>query len=142
MARYYKIKIGSVWLTSDGTETGIACKTKVSGFSDSLFDKIGNTVKALDGTPITFLTVDLRKGMSILLEVPSFITSVFDDVKTELQDSLTNKTLFELDIIGETGTFNLLAKPDMPTPLDSESFGTGYIKNIKIKLITAGVYTP
>lgn len=136
MARYNLIKIGTIYLTNDGTQTGKECKTSVTGLNLLKTTKIGNIQYAADGTPHANLIEVGQKGVPIEITVDWLAKTVFDNINTTINDALNNMTTINVIITGDTGTFNVNVIPGLAEPIDWAGFSSGIIKGAKYKFVT------
>lgn len=137
MARFNLVKIGGIYLTSTGLQSGTACKLTVAGLDALAMDKTGTVTAAADGTPFVELVDVDRRGSRVVITIESLAQSVFNDLKDLLNDAVNDGDVLTLEISGKTGNFNLSVLPLIPKPLSFGAFNNFWIKNTVISLITA-----
>jgi hypothetical protein len=141
MARFYKVKIGDIWLTRDGLEAGPACKTDIQGAALLTSPTVGNVAIGSDGGPFreTPLTPD-GGGRAFLISVPVMKQDVFEDLRAALDAAAASASDFNVTGSGSTGDFDVDAIVfDNPVYLDFGAFSGDDIKNVKISLITTAI---
>ncbi len=105
MARYNKIRIGTTWLTSDGTEFGFSCKVQVTGLEKLVTDKTGKIIGSANGTPYAQLIDVSNKGNQVSVLTDFMEVDVFDAIVAQFNSAKNNGVTLGLEIQGDTGTF-------------------------------------
>lgn len=136
MARFYRIQIGAVHLTSDGTNAGIPCKLAVSGADALLQTHKGQTIVANDGTPVNQLFA-ITKGKPLEISVEVLPESVWNSLVSLINTALTNETTINIIGTGDVGDFDEDFLPLMPEPFSAAEFINSRIKNSIFRFITA-----
>ncbi len=135
MPRYNKVRIGSVWLTSNGDEDGFPCKVTITGINFLKTDKTGSIKPSADGTPYLQLIDVNHKGTVIEIK-PEFTTQlVFDNIVDEHNDAKNNQTTIEIEVQGLTGNFTFLTLPNVPTDIEFEGFIGETIKGLIFRYV-------
>lgn len=122
MARYYAIRFGSIYLTSDGTSGGIPAKLNVEGWQNLINPVTGNVVRANAGNAIR--QTILRPGGDLLIvSVETWLTkSVWDSIKTLFDAANSADTAITVIGTGDTGNFTKTCKPDLQAPYSAARF--------------------
>ncbi|HEY0048193.1 MAG TPA: hypothetical protein VGB68_02830 [Pyrinomonadaceae bacterium] len=136
MSRFYKIQLDSIYLTSDGTETGTPCKLEVPNAAALMLPFTGTTVPAADGTPVTQI-LESVKGIAFEIKINVLTADVWEDVKTLIITALENSDTIEITATGDAGDFTVEAEPVLPQPFLFESFINDRIKGITLRFMTA-----
>jgi len=139
---FYLVKIGSIWLTDDGTGAGAACLTKVEGLAGLFLAHQGNTIKATGGKPYNFTIENEGKGINLITK-PFVVTSdVLLDLKTLIDDSNSNGTAIEVQISEGPGSQNLDCDPLFEGGIPPLNFGPNFdddnMYDAEIRLVTRG----
>lgn len=144
MARYYKIQIGSLWLTSDGTETGTPCKITFPDAALLVNANIGTTRIASDGSPFSEFPLTAGKGRVFSLDILALETSIFDQLKTLLDGlAVTNPTALAFNATGVPGNISTHVLGNFAPQIYSfEDFRDTYVRNITLNLVTAADPSP
>jgi hypothetical protein len=142
MAREYLISItyggSTVWLTSDGLNTGRRCRTETPGV-DSLFEtESGNTTVAAGGSPFTEKPLTAGKGRPFEIHIPSCPTARFTALVTLKDAAVAASGAATVTFAGEPGSKTVSAVFNFaPTPVSFGRFRTGTIKDVVLRFITA-----
>ncbi len=112
--RYHAIKVGSVWLTKDGLETGVNCKTNVTGLENLLSDFTGQTQYAIDNTTYIQVAENVGVGTKIGITMTRLESGVMTSLKSEINTAINTDTPFNVTIEGSAGDFDLECLPDFP----------------------------
>lgn len=137
MAKFYRVKIGSIFLTSDGSETGLACKLSVAGADALLLSAPVNssTVLAVDGTPINIF-VGTSAGRILEIRVLVLTKHVWELLVAEINTALENESTINLTGTGDIGDFDVDCLPLLPKPFEAAEFKNERIKNSTFRFIT------
>lgn len=136
MARFNRVKIGTIFLTSTGLENGTPCKLDVSGLDGLFATKTGQVTPSADGTPFVQLVDNGKKGIRIQITVESLTQAVFENLISAINAAIADGGTMDLEITGKTGDYSLQVLPLMPKPVSAAKFNNFYIKNTVINLIT------
>lgn len=117
MARYNTIRIGSTYLTDDGTSTGSPCRATVSGLGALWLDHAGVQFLALDGTPYTQVRQTNGRGSAVTVEVEQMPKTMFEAVIGTVQQAAAYSSTVVVDVAGDTGEFHLVCVPQFPEPV-------------------------
>lgn len=140
MARYNRIKIGTLFLTDDGLVTGKPCKVEVLGLSRLKLSKTGTTRLSADGTPYQYAMPNEGKGVQIQIRPTTIVKSVFDDVIDEMTASLDTNSTINITIQGDTGDLDLETTPLLPNGVDFPgSFSGGRITGVSFNFVITEV---
>lgn len=118
MARYNLVKIGDIFLTTDGLQTGRPCKVDVTGLARLRQERTGTIRLSTDGTPYLYTMLYLGKGLPLQLRTVAMQKSVLDNIIEEHNDALNANATLNLVITGTTGDFNLQVWPSLPDGVD------------------------
>lgn len=129
MAKFYKIQIGTIHLTSDGLTTGLPCKLSVSGVSLLRANYVKTPVQNADGSQIV-QTYEQTSGKPLEIRILSLPLGVGNQLVT-LFNSLAPVTVIGTE--GDTGDFN---KTCEIVSFDYQEFRNGRWKNAVLKLVT------
>lgn len=142
MARFYKVKIGSVWLTDDGLETGRPCKITVDGAARLLAPDQGNVSVGADGTPFREKPLTPTGGGRPFSIVAAWMTkTVYDSLKSALDTAAGNNSDFNVTGTGVPGDFDVDAIVfDDPQYLSFEGFtGSDALRGVRMSFITTAI---
>ena len=136
MARFYKIKINGGWLTEDGSENDLPCKLSVSGVSKLLNTFSGNTVQAIDGTPITQIFETETRGKILEIIVLWLYAPVWNSVVDLINTALAEPATMNIVGTGDIGNFDVDCVPLLPKPFEASEFINGRIKDATFRFMT------
>jgi hypothetical protein len=142
MARFYKIKIGSIWLTDTGAEGGRPCKVDVDGAAALLAPDQGNVSTGNDGTPFREKPLTPTGGGRPFVITAAFMTkTVYDNLKSALDTAAGDNSEFNVTGDGVPGNWDVDAiVNDDPQYLGFEGFtGADVLKGVRISLITTAI---
>lgn len=137
MAQDNLIKLGSIWLTSDGSETGLPCVVDVGGLPDLKMKWWGNAGRNARGNAV--MNLSKVAGVDLSFAIPAISIDVLDDIVDLFDDALDNDDTFELKIEGETGNFYLIAEPNPASSVSWKETLNGLATEVEIKVITRKV---
>lgn len=123
MARFYTVKIGpTLYLTSDGTSTGLPVKLTVTGWDKILNPVAGNSVRANTGKAIR-QSIVRPVGEPVIISVESWITkTLWDSLVALIDDANENDTTLTIIATGQTGSFTKTCKPSLGVPYTAQRF--------------------
>jgi hypothetical protein len=141
MARYYKIKVGSTWLTHNGLEAGRACRINVDPASALVVSTLGNVSIGADGTPFREKPLTPTGAGRVFRIVAAFVEdTVYNALKAALDTAGDNNTDINVTGEGTPGDFDVDAVVfDDPTYIKHESFSGTTFKNVTISLVTTAI---
>lgn len=142
MARFYKLKIGSIYLTDNGLTGGRPCKVTVEGVAGLLSPDQGNVAVGADGTPFREKPLTPTGGGRPIAIVAAFMKkTVYDSLKTALDSAAAGNAEFNVTGVGVPGDFDVDAIVfDNPQYLAAEGFtGADVLKNVRISLMTTAI---
>jgi hypothetical protein len=128
MSRYNVVKIGTVFLTKDGTVTGKPCKCIVSGIELLKTTKTGQIVNSADGTPYAQLINFSHKGVVVEVKAEWMSKSVFDSIVALHETAKNNSSSIALAFTGDTGSLTGYGIPLIPRDIGFDGFTSGTIK--------------
>lgn len=133
MARYSTVKIGSYWLTDDGTSSGSPCRTGISGLGGLWLDHSGTQFKSLDGSVYTQVRQTNGRGAEVSIEIEQMPQAMFENVLGAIQSSVAFSTALTVEITGDGGNFYLSCVPLFPEPVTySGQFVDGRIRGVTL----------
>lgn len=139
---YYLVKIGSIWLTDDGTGIGRACLNKVEGLSQLFLAHVGSTAVPISGLPFNFILPNEGGGVDLITQPFAVKTSVLASLKSMIDTANTNGTAIQVQISDGPGAQNMDCDPlfrDGKPPLDfGANFYNADMYDVSIRLITRG----
>jgi hypothetical protein len=149
MARNYLINLQgvvsaspvSLWLTSDGTDDGRPCRTKIPGVALLLAAATATGTIGDDGIPFNEYPVTAGGGRAFDILIPSLPTARWTEIKNLIDAMQIDKSEGTfIGTNGEPGAFdvNWIPRPD-PIPLDCDGFSIGYVRNVIIRGITTAI---
>lgn len=135
--KFYKIRIGGVWLTENGAQNALACKLSVAGADALLIYAPVNsaTVLAVDGTPINIF-VGTSAGRILEIRVLVLAKDVWNLLVAEINTALENGSTINLTGTGDIGDFDVDCLPLLPKPFEAAEFKNERIKNSIFRFIT------
>lgn len=132
---YNLVKIGTVWLTSDGTETGEPCRVEVLGLGRLLLGNLGSVNKAADGTPYLYSVESVGQGTDIQITVTALMAAEVVSLAGVINTALSAETAIEVTVEGLAGDFTLSCLPLLPNPIEIPgSFNNDRIESVVISL--------
>jgi len=135
MSRFYDIRIHGVFLTEDGTSSGLPCKLSVENVEDLLTTVAGNVQPSANGTPI-FQLVEWTAGKQFAVRVSILTKDVWLILCELLNTTLEDGAAISIAGAGDTGDFTVSAKPFPQKPFAAERFINGRIINAVFRFIT------
>lgn len=140
MSRFNLVSIGSIWLTRTGLDSGVRCKTNVTGLDALRLSKTGNTIIALDGTPFQQV-MSSSKGLPVSVGAEQISKTVFDSLVAAIQTAVDAGTNLSLYVSGDTGTFSLDVVPSFPEAIKFPgTFSNELIANVQFNFIVAQLH--
>lgn len=145
MARYFLISIQqgatTVWLTSDGTNTGRRCRAICPEIATLFEPESGNTTVAAGGSPFTESPLSAEGGRPFEIQIPFCPTARFDEL-VSLKDAAgpAGEYTIEFDD-GEPGSKTVTAIAFYnPVPIGfSPQFSPDYVRDVVLRFITTPV---
>lgn len=138
MARFYKVKIGSIFLTDNGLTGGRPCKTEVTNAPALIAPNIGNVSIAANG--VGFREIPLSPtgaGRPFTITIPFVTSAVFGSLKTALDAAAAAGSILNITGDGLPGNFDVDADVfDNPVYLSWGSFSGDYVKNVVMSFLT------
>lgn len=120
---FWKVKIGTTWLTDDGTEDGLPCQVDVPGLGPLFLEFAQSIRKAADGTPYAFILPSDWQGVDLLITVAAMSEEVFTAIIAEINAALAGETSMAMSLIWNTIDFEFTALPGLPNPPGSFTAG-------------------
>lgn len=137
MSEYNVVKVGSTYLTMDGTALGLPCKTRITNLHLLQLTNIGPIRKAITGHPVKFGLENLKKGIDIRIHSFQFMSDVLDDLVTELD--VTPNTTINVTIDGPSGSFDFQVLPGEPAIEYGDETASGRVLEAAINLTVESV---
>lgn len=138
MADFNKVKIGTLWLTDDGTETGASCLVNIPELSRLRPAKRRTVIPVIEGSPVTQLMSQL--GEVLTMSIFLLHTDEWDDLIEIIDTADSGGSDVNIIIEGELGNFDLdcvLAE----NPAQSGEFASGRIPEVTIQWRISDVNT-
>jgi len=138
---FYKVQIGSIYVTSDGMTGGTRAIAEVDGLDAfemavSGTEVMGQDIKALSGKVYTNLRETVIDA-PITITFPLLTTSIKTSIQGVLNSYLATPTPFTLVFTGTPGTFTGTGRPRWePRPI---RYGPTY-QNDKLKNVVVSLY--
>jgi hypothetical protein len=137
VARYSLIKVGDIFFTNDGTETGIPCRISVKGLDDSALNVGFQNITSANGTVWTQV-VDVGQKSIIYSFTFDFINVVVHNQIIDLMNTLlSDQELAVLQITGSTGDRTHNVKPSQSPVQGLATFSGDILKNVTYSFITS-----
>lgn len=136
MAEYNRVKIADLYLTSDGTETGIPCRVDVVGLTKLRPVYRRTVVLPIEGKPHVQLFENLI-GESFSMTIFQLHTDEYDDLIEIIDAADAGDGEINVTLDGETGDFDLqcvLESIDQPG-----EFSSNYIPSLQLVFRIASV---
>lgn len=132
--RFYRIKIGDIYLTRNGLMNGDACKLKVIG-ADALLNPFRQTIrKSLNFTPKMKTFNAGTKGIDLTIEVETYVLkAVWEDLIELKNTAVENKETLNIIGTGDIGNFNVEA---LPLEFTAPDFENGRILKPVFRFVT------
>lgn len=111
MAEFYTVKFGSVYFTDDGTSTGQACLTTVTGLDNLQVPYAGAVAKSADNTPYMFVLDFGGQGTEIKIAPMVISASILAALKEVISVAVVTGATINVLIDGDTGSYNLECLP-------------------------------
>ncbi|HEX8288022.1 MAG TPA: hypothetical protein VF556_08505 [Pyrinomonadaceae bacterium] len=135
MSGFYNIRVHDIFLSEDGTNTGLGCKLSVENVEDLLTTVAGNVQLSANGTPV-FHLVEWTAGKQFAVRVSTLTTDVWLSLVELLNTALEENDTLSIAGAGDTGDFTVSAKPFPQKPFAAERFSNGYVHGITFRFIT------
>lgn len=129
--KFYKIKIGSVWLTSTAMENGIQCFLTVAGANLFFTQIAGTRIPTVGGSVVQ--TVPFTKDKNFEIKVSILPADVWDDLVALRENLLTNDQSVNIVGTARPGNFDVDAKPDPEEMFSFESFDNDFLYDVSMK---------
>ena len=139
---FYLVKIGTVTLSTDGTDGGAACLTKVDNLDQLFGGWIGVTRIPLSGDPFNFVAQNEGKNVKIITKPFVVSQTVLDSLKTLINTAAQLNSVIEVSISNGPGSVNVDCKPfwegeKLPIGFSS-NFNNPNLYDVEIRLISVG----
>ncbi len=122
MSQYYSIRIGAVYLTSDGTNTGLPARCLVPQWPVLVNPYVGVSRRANSGRPVRQV-IARPPGDIFEIQVETWLSKgVWLSIKTAMNTATLNNTTITVTGAGDTGNFTKAAKAALDNPYTAEGF--------------------
>jgi len=121
MARFYNVRIGTTYLTSNGLSNGIPAKLDIPNLEDLLVSVSGNVQFAADGSAVSQL-VPWTKGKTFEIQVSTLFETQWNALKDLINAALNLDGSITIIGTGDIGDFTVQAKPYLKKPFSAASF--------------------
>ena len=132
---FYRIQIGNVYLTKDGSASGRPCLLTLTGADQLRQTRRGNVFKSLDGTPYLQIAAN-AKGKTLEIRVEVLMASVWESVVALINNALETRTTLNVKGTGDLGVFDVNVLPLVPRPFEARDFIDGRILSSVFRFIT------
>lgn len=132
MAKFYKIRLNSIYLTSDGTNTGDPVKLSVSG-ADALGGVSGVTIPTVGGAVNQLFGTSKPIEIRVLTHISE---ALWNSLVALINTALENSETINLIGTGDTGDFQRNVQPLLPKPFEAQDFRNGRILTPIFRFIT------
>lgn len=139
MDRSNLIKIGTKYLTSDGTETGLRCTTEIDNLHLLLLENVGPVRKAITGQPRKFGIENLGRGVDLTIRTARMDTDRRDEIVEQLD--VASGTTVNVTISGPSGDFDLQVMPGDPAFSHSGRTRTNRVYDVVISVVVDSINT-
>jgi hypothetical protein len=135
--RFYFVKIGSIYLTSDGTSAGLPCKVLCRGV-ESFRSKYARAVVIAASGKAYELQVDLdQEGKHFEVELTNCPVELYEALLTLLNTAEDALSTLRIIGLGLPSNFDVQAMPG-ENWLSTGQFSGGYINNVVLRFVSAG----
>lgn len=142
---YYLVKIGTLYLTDDGTSGGAACLTKVQGLDGLFLAHQGATRIPLSGDPFNFVKENLGRGVRIITLPFSVSEARLSTLKTIIDTANTGGSAISIEISDGPMLANIDCDPLFegagPISWTTGNFFNSELYDVELRFITRG-FTP
>ena len=128
---FYKIRIGTIWLTSDASENGLQCFLSIPQASELLTEIAGTVIETVGGRVVQ--SVPYVKGKDFDIQVSIMPADVWDELFALRETLLENDSSIEIEGSARPGNFAVNAKPRPDAVFTFESFDNDFIYNVSMK---------
>lgn len=132
MARFYRIQLDSIYLTSDGTVSGVPCKLEIPEVSDVIDGFAQNPVIANNGE-VVHQTFEQINGKIFNIAVEVMTKTLWESLKTLRDTALGSSLTINVIGTGDIGDFDIEA---IPLKFLSNQFITDRIKDVTLSFIS------
>ena len=141
MARSYRIKIGSIYLTIDGLVTGRPCKVAIENVDALLTPDKGNVSVGSDGSPFREIPLTpTGAGRDFAFVFASMKSAVYNSLKSALDTAAGSGADFNVTGTGTPGDFDVDAIVfDNPEYISNGGFSGDWVQNVRVSLITTAI---
>lgn len=132
--KFYKIRIGDIWLTSTALENGIECFLSITGAENLLTQIAGTLIETVGGRivqPVVYV-----KGKDFEINVSIMPGSVWDDLVALRESLLTDDSAVQIIGTGRPGDFDVQAKPNPQEMFAYKDFDPDYMYDVSMKFYT------
>lgn len=136
MARFFRVQIETIYLTSDGLVSGIPAKLQIPNADDILTSMTGAAFPTIGGGAVLQL-VPWTSGKQFEIQIETYLyEAVWTDLIGLINDAMENDTALTVIATGDTGDFTTEAKPFPVKPFSSAGFENTRIYKPNFKFIT------
>lgn len=129
--KFYKIKIGNLWLTSTALENGIQCFLTVSAAYDFFTQISGTLIDTVGGRVVQPVVFTKDKDFEILVSIMPAV--IWDDLVALRESLLTANASVNITGTARPGNFDVQAKPRPDQMFSFEEFDNDFIYNVSMK---------
>lgn len=139
MSDYYRVQLGTIYLTDTGLVGGAPCRVTVSGLAELLIEEDGPVIKPMTGRPKKFLAPS-GIGADIQLKPLVVTSTVLTSLKSLINTSNAAESLIVVNLTGVPGNLSLGCRPAKGSLNYSGNFTNSRIYDLEINLTVDTIY--
>ena len=136
--RYYSGQIGAVYLTHDGTASGVPCRLEVTG-DDAFSDDLGETITvAADSTLHSQSIVLNKRARELEIKILFCSTALYASLQTAVQATRGTTATVRVQLSSVKRVIDVLAKANGNNWLSTGKFSGTVIQDVTLRLVSVG----
>lgn len=137
--KIYKIKIGAIWLTRDGSQSNPdICRSEVVGANLFQTQVAGSVIDTVGGRIVQYVPFTRDKDFEIkVLKIRADVWAVLIALRESLLIAGGDVNITGTTVSGNPGDFDVQAKPRPDEMFTYERFNSGYAFGVSMKWYTA-----
>lgn len=134
-SKFYKLKIGDLWLTENGLENGSKiCRSEVVGANLFQTQVAGSVIDTVGGRVVQYVPFTRDKDFEIkVLKMPSDVWTDLIALRESLLIADDDVNITGTTLSGNPGNFEVQAKPRPDEMFTYERFNSGYVFGVSMK---------